>query len=469
MRILLINPYAADRPPLSPWPHLGLALLASHARKLGHAVHIVDYAFTPKAPPIGVWISEFLPDLCGLTLYTAQMKQARLAIREIRAATQAPIVLGGPHASLYADELARENLGDWIFQGESDLEFGEKIDQISRRDKTRIISSEPPELARMNLPDFGSAFGSEGMRIYPIQLSRGCPFACTFCSVKFLSTRNVRYRDIPACLDEIAEATRSRPGLREIRIVDDCPTFDLDRFKLFLREYQKREIGLPLHIDNLRADRIDEDMVDLLRAIGVDHLCIGVESGNSGVFQAIHKGETLDEIIRAARLIKSRGVRLYTCFIVGLPESTALTEWDSIRLARSLKPDWIYWNLFQPHKGTVARTWFEDHGRVYEEEDKNSLMGLSLSVTEAPCDTPEFPAEKRVDLHLTAALATGAYWLNPIYFLRYLALIARRRLWGPFFTGFPAALRINSKMLIHKIRAGWAGARRSHRRAKGRR
>jgi anaerobic magnesium-protoporphyrin IX monomethyl ester cyclase len=467
MRILLINPYNADGPPLSPWPHLGLALLASRAQNLGHTVHIVDYAFTPQAPPIGVRISKFLPDLCGLTLYTAQMKQARQAIREIRAATPAPIVLGGPHASLYADELARENLGDWIFRGECDLEFGERIDQISREGVTRIISAEPPGLAQMNIPDFGSAFGSEEMRIYPIQLSRGCPFACTFCSVKFLSTRNVRYRDIPACLDEIVEAIRSRPNLREIRIVDDCPTFDLDRFKIFLREYKKLNLGLPLHIDNLRADRIDEDMLNLLRAIGVDHLCIGVESGNPVVFEAIHKGETLDEIIRAGRMIKNHGLRLYTCFIVGLPKSTVLTERDSIRLARSLKPDWIYWNQFQPHKGTAARTWFEDHGRVYEEENKNSLMGLSLSVTEAPCDTPEFPAEERIRLHLTAALATGAYWLNPIYFPQYLALIARRRLWGPFFTGLPAALRINSKMLVHKIGSGWAAARRSCRRAKG--
>jgi hypothetical protein len=28
MKILLINPYPADRPPLSPWPHLGLSIPA---------------------------------------------------------------------------------------------------------------------------------------------------------------------------------------------------------------------------------------------------------------------------------------------------------------------------------------------------------------------------------------------------------------------------------------------------------
>ncbi|MHB8056013.1 MAG: B12-binding domain-containing radical SAM protein, partial [Candidatus Aminicenantales bacterium] len=293
-----------------------------------------------------------------------------------------------------------------------------------------------------------------------------CPFACTFCSVRLLSTRTVRYRDLRLCLDEIIDAVRIRTNLREIRIVDDCPTYDLDRFKDFLRRYRDKKIGLPLHVDNLRADRIDAEMLDLLKSIGVDHVCVGVESGNRKVFGAIHKGESLDEIIQAAHLIKSKGLRLYTCFIIGLPEATAAAERDSIRLARSLKPDWIYWNLFQPHKGTAARTWFENHGRVFLEEDRSSLMGLSLAATEAPCDTPEFPAGDRERLHFAAALETGAYWLNPLYFPRYLKLIAARRLGRPFFVGLPAALRINVKMLFHKIHSGEAARRTIRRRAK---
>jgi anaerobic magnesium-protoporphyrin IX monomethyl ester cyclase len=466
MRILLINPYPSDLPPLSPWPHLGLTLLAARARECGHEVRVVDYAFSPKAPSVDFWLSDFSPQICGLTLYTAQMKQARQTIREIRGRTSAPIVLGGPHATLYAESLALENLGDWIFRGECDLKFGEEIPRISRETEARIVSADPPDLSQTPIPDFGAAFGSETMRTYPVQLSRGCPFACNFCSVKFLSTRTVRYRNLGLCLDEISSAAAARPNLREIRIVDDCPTFDLDRFKDFLRRYRDLNIGLPLHIDNLRADRIDEEMLDLLKSIGVDHVCVGVESGNPKVFDAIHKGESLDEIIKAARLIKRKGLRLYTCFIIGLPEATAAAERDSMRLARSLRPDWIYWNLFQPHKGTAARTWFDDHGRVFLEEDKSSLMGLSLSATEAPCDTPEFPAGERERLHLAAALETGAYWLNPLYFPRYLGLIAARRLWRPFFTGLPAALRINFKMLLHKINSRGA-ARPIRRRAKG--
>ncbi|MBN1938578.1 MAG: B12-binding domain-containing radical SAM protein [Candidatus Aminicenantes bacterium] len=466
MNILLVNPYSADAPALAPWPHLGLAILAARAREHGHEVRVVDYAFSPGAPPIDAWLSDFPPDFCGLTLYTAHMKEARKTIREIRTRTSAPIVLGGPHATLNAESLAREHLGDWIFRGESDRLFGEMIPRISPETETRVVTAEPPDLSTVPIPDFGPAFGSETMRTYPVQLSRGCPFSCNFCSVKLLSTRVVRYRDLQVCLDEIAEAVRTRKSLREIRIVDDCPTCRMDNFKTFLRRYRDQRLGLPLHIDNLRADRIDGEMLDLIKDIGVDHLCIGVESGNRAVFDEIHKGETLEDILAAARLIKSKGFRLYTCFVVGLPEATPAAERDSIRLAKSLRPDWIYWNLFQPHKGTAARAWFEAHGRIFAEENTNSLMGLKLTAAAPPCDSPEFPAEERIRVHLTASLETGAYWLNPLYIPGYIRLISSRRLWRSFFAGLPSAVRINSNMLIHKVQAARAARRASRRRAK---
>ena len=451
MNVLLLNPFDPAKAPVSPWPHLGLTLMASRARDLGHQAFVVDYAFSPQAPRIEELIRSRSPDVVGLTLYTAHMGRARALIRELRRLTAAPVVVGGPHATLYAEELAAEALADAVFRGECDLAFAREMPNLRTGKAGRIVAADPPDLAEIPDPDFSLAYGAAAMTYYPLQLSRGCPFGCSFCSVRRISTRRVRYRDPGRCLDEI-EATRPRfPKLRFFRIVDDCPTFDLPRFKDFLREYLRRGIGLPLHIDNLRADRFDDEMLDLIRRIGVDHLCIGVESGNPKVFAAIDKGESLEAIARAARMIKRHGIRLYACFIVGLPESTAAAERDSIRLARALKPAWIYWNLFQPHKGTEARAWFERHGRIFGEEDKSSLIDLGLGNTDAPCDTEEFPAAERRRMQVAASLATGAYWLNPLFFPRYVSIIRKNKLGRDFRGGFPAALRINLGMLGHRI------------------
>jgi radical SAM superfamily enzyme YgiQ (UPF0313 family) len=450
MKVLLLNPYDRNAVPVSLWPHLGLVLIASVLKTRGHEVVVVDYAYLPDAPPLSEWIAAQKPDLFGITLYTSHMKFARQAVNEIRGASKAPIAVGGPHATLYADELAAEGFADAIFRGECDHKFSETIAQITPASKSLIFVADPPDLSTIPPPDFGLGYGSFKMTYYPIQLSRGCPYDCSFCSVKLISTRSVRYRALPSCLDEIERAAKRFKKLRSIRIVDDCPTGNLARFKTFLQGYRKIGVGLPLHIDNLRADRIDDEMLDSIKRIGVDHLCIGVESGNERVFDMINKGEKMEDIIRASRMIKRHGIRLYTCFIVGLPGSTSETEMDSIRLARSLKPNWIYWNLYQPHKGTRARDWFEANGRLYEEEDRTSLTGPVLGPLDPPCDSPEFPADERKRMHLTASLMTGAYWLNPRYFLSYLSLVRKNRLWRAAFSGLSAAVRINAEMLCHK-------------------
>ena len=395
MNILLINPSDPNLSDVSPWPHLGLSILATHAASQGHKALVVDYSFSPNAPPLKNLVTTLSPGLFGVTLYTSQMAQVRRTIQEIRKLSQAPVVIGGPHATLYAGALAEENLADWIFRGECDITFSEQLYRIKRTGRSNIVSSAPPDLSQATWPDFDLAMGSSALTTYPIQLSRGCPYSCSFCSVKNISTRRIRTRPLNDCLDEIDRSIQKNQGIRTVRIVDDCPTFDLDRFKNFLQGYLDRGIRRPLHIDNLRADKIDVDILDLLKRIGVDHLCIGVESGDPCVFEMINKGETLDTIVEAAKLIRSSGFRLYTCFIIGLPGSSISSELASIRLAKSLKPNWIYWNLFQPHQGTSARLWFEDNGRIFGEENKNSLIGLTLNEQEAPCDTLDFPAEER--------------------------------------------------------------------------
>ena len=434
------------------WPHYGLVLLASRLAERGHQVLVVDYNFTPQAPSVPEIIRQHQPDIIGVSLFTICMQVARGMIREIRANSQSPVVLGGPHASLYSDELAAEQLGDWIFAGECEETFLDHLADIRREERPVVIKAAPPDMGSVPRANFELAWGGFGDMVYlPIQLSRGCPYGCSFCSVRHLSSRKVRYRDLNVCLDEIEENVRRHPAFTFVRIVDDCPTFDMPRFKQFLREFLRRGINRNLHIDNLRGDNVDEEFLELLKQIGIDHLCIGVESGNPEVFALINKGETLDQIVASARMIKKHGIRLYNCFVIGLPGATAARDMDSIRLARSLKPKWIFWNLFQPHKGTKAREWFEQYGHVYPDEGKTSLAGIDLSATEAPCDTDDYPLAERSRIQLMAMLMTGCYLLNPFWFFKMARTLTRNRLWGAFIRGLPAVLRVNTEMVLHRI------------------
>jgi len=57
-------------------PHLGLATLSVVLKEKGHEVLVIDYQFKHTAPSPEAFVKEFKPDVIGVTLYTATMKEA---------------------------------------------------------------------------------------------------------------------------------------------------------------------------------------------------------------------------------------------------------------------------------------------------------------------------------------------------------------------------------------------------------
>ncbi|MFQ5904708.1 MAG: cobalamin B12-binding domain-containing protein, partial [Candidatus Binatia bacterium] len=105
-KILLLHPRkASDRNPV---PHLGLGLLAAILRNRGHRVIVCDELLFPqqRSPRIADLIDAYRPDVLGLSIYTSTASACERALEEIRRCTDHPVMVGGPHATLYADELA---------------------------------------------------------------------------------------------------------------------------------------------------------------------------------------------------------------------------------------------------------------------------------------------------------------------------------------------------------------------------
>ncbi len=87
-------------------------------------------------------------------------------------------------------------------------------------------------------------------------------------SVEQVAGRKLRKRIVETCLDEIVEVKRSHPNLELLVITDDCTTADIQRFKRFLVCVVEMDLGWDLSIDNVRANLIDEELIDLFVAAG---------------------------------------------------------------------------------------------------------------------------------------------------------------------------------------------------------
>jgi radical SAM superfamily enzyme YgiQ (UPF0313 family) len=393
-------------------PHLGLAMLASVLQQNGHQVMILDYLLflDREEPSIEDVINRFDPDVIGLSLYTSTMHDSSLLLDEIGQISDKPVIVGGPHATLYAEDLAQDRRIDYIFMGEAELSIVEVVEKAQKELEPVIIECPKPNPAELPFPDFTVFLNYESISQYPLTTSRGCPYRCKFCAVHLVSTAKWRSRDPEVCVNELEAAKKNLPRLQSVKIVDDCPTLNMPRFKKFLHEYIGRNINVSLWVDNFRADRVDQELVWLLKQAGCTLLCIAVEHGNPEVFEFINKGETLDDIRKAARLIKEEGLELGLCFVIGLPKDTYRKMDESIRLAKELKPALVFWNMAHPMKGTEIRKWFEENNaRIGDDQAYTSYAFHTVRCLEPVVETADFSSIERKKAYFKAVVETDQY------------------------------------------------------------
>lgn len=153
----------------------------------------------------------------------------------------------------------------------------------------------------------------------------------------------------------------------------------------------------------LRADKLTLAMCRLLKKARTTILCLGVESADPDVFNAVKKGETLEQIERACGFVRSCDIPLVLCFVLGLPGATWKSDLASIAFARRMAPVHCYWNLAQPMPGTEMYDYFSSHGKIYSE---NTFAESSL---EGGCfaDTSEYSREERLRLQIIAQATTN--------------------------------------------------------------
>lgn len=412
-RVLFIRPKKKTDTHLM--PHLGLGMLSAVLKARGHEVLVADHMLFQDTPPptAARLISDFSPDIIGVSMYTATAGECLRVIDEITAVTDKPVMVGGPHASIYSGDLALNPGISYIFKGEAELSIAGVVEKSGRPAAPVIVEARPPDVNALPCPDFSSFLNKERIKIYPLVTSRGCPFQCSFCVVRQVSTAAWRGRDHKACADEVEKAAGYLKGLELVKISDDCPTLDLDRFKAFLRDYAGRKLGLPMTIDNTRADRIDGEFARLAKEAGNGTLCVAVEHGDPEVFGLINKGESLETIRKAAETIKSNGLELRLCFVIGLPGDSLKKTEASIKLAKELKPVHIYWNMAHPLKGTRIRDWFEKNGaEISGDLDYTSYDAHSLLIREPLVSTSDFTREDRKKAYFRAVVETDQYNLS---------------------------------------------------------
>jgi anaerobic magnesium-protoporphyrin IX monomethyl ester cyclase len=318
MKVQLIVPpggYFAERwSKGSSMPHLGLLYIGAVLEKEGIDVRIVPADIKKMSwKDIKQDILEYRPDFIGVTSTTENRFQSFKLIKLAKTTyPQALTILGGPHASMAAEdclahipeldlvvrgegEMTMIELCQWHREGK-DITALESVPGISFR-KNGEVSSNPsrplikdlddlpyPAFHLIPFTEYNFKFPVPGKGELPavnIMSSRGCPFKCNFCATPINWGRNVRMRSPENVVDEI-EGLIERYGVKVIFFFDDTFNVSTKRVEQICDLIIQRKLDIYWKCD-VRIDLIDKPLLTKMKQAGLFHLSFGLEAASERV------------------------------------------------------------------------------------------------------------------------------------------------------------------------------------------
>ncbi len=181
-------------------------------------------------------------------------------------------------------------------------------------DKIRI--SPVKDISAFSTAEVVSTPDSEMADMFLVEVNRGCPHFCRFCAAAYVYAppRFRSYEEIISVIDH-GLTLKSKIGLVGTAVSDHPDLVNICRYIV--------EQGAQAGVGSLRIDQIDETMVDVLGACGIETVALAPEAGSQRLRDLLRKGITTDDILRAVRLLIEKDIshlRLY--FMVGLPTET---------------------------------------------------------------------------------------------------------------------------------------------------
>lgn len=177
--------------------------------------------------------------------------------------------------------------------------------------------------------------------------SRGCPYACSYCSVEMYhrnyaaigDKQRYRRRSVEATIAELA-IIKARGVVKTVSFMDDVFTVDRRWLDPFLERYQA-EIGLPFWCYTYPSG-LDDDLVRRLADAGCWMMTMGVQSGSKAVRrEAMNRRESDEKVLSTAASIRKHGILLSVDKIIGAPGEGAADRKKDLELFRTIRPDRI--------------------------------------------------------------------------------------------------------------------------------
>jgi B12-binding domain/radical SAM domain protein len=325
----------------------------------------------------------------GIMLYsfaTAQSVQIYREVSEAKAAKlDAVFVAGGPHPSAMPEE-ALEHF-DFVVIGEGEETLPELIGAIENGKNPASVqgiaykSGGTVRITQARNPVDLDLYPPFGKILSPLEISRGCPWGCTYCQTPRLFGCKMRHRSIPV----IAKYARRHKDIRftspnSLAYGSDGRAARLEKVEALLSclAEQKKPIYFGTFPSEVRPDFVSDQALELITKYCANRsISIGGQSGSPAILRAIGRGHSVALVEEACDLCRDHDLTPQVDLIFGLPGESAEDQRMTLDLAKWIekKGGKVRAHSFTPLPGTPLA---QDRPAPLAEEVEAELGRMAL-------------------------------------------------------------------------------------------
>ncbi len=385
IKFLFINAINISNSIESRYPPLGIGYLSSSLWK-----HFGEEAIEFKVIDNGIEeeILRFKPHIVGISSVSQNYNKA-IKSAEIVKKYKLPVICGGVHISMLPYSLSKdmdigvigegeeticEILGlfigkhGWPEEGLSNIKgiaFWDSEGKIRITEKRGLITN----LDELSLPARSLFNIRENSYMFT---SRGCPYRCVFCaSSRFWD--KVRLFSADYVAREIAHLVNEH-NVKSINFYDDLFAVDIQRVRDILALLKSAGIlGKVEFSCAIRANLVKDEVIGLLKELGVNSIGLGLESGSEKTLEYLKHDVNIAQNKNAIAIIKKHRISVYGSFIIGSPTEEKKDILETFDFIKKSRLDGFNAYILTPYPGTPVWDYALSRGLVSEKMDWDAL------------------------------------------------------------------------------------------------
>jgi anaerobic magnesium-protoporphyrin IX monomethyl ester cyclase len=357
-----------------PYVPLGILYICSHLRNKGFDVDVFDTTFS-TLQDLTQHLQTETPSVLGVY---ANLMTRKKVVEIVRTAREAgwKTVVGGPEPGAYVREYL-ESGADVVVLGEGEITmeellpalkeksssaltkvngiafFGEdgQVHQTAPREQIADLDSQPwPARDAIDVMRYVQTWReAHGQGSLSFITARGCPYRCRWCSHQVFGLTHRRRKPL-AVVDEVEWLVSTyQPDMAWI--ADDVFTIHHGWLRQYTSEMRRRGLRIPFECIS-RADRLNDEVMDLLAELGCFRVWVGSESGSQRILDAMDRGVNIEQVRSALSGCNVRGIQTGMFLMWGYEGEELQDIEATIDHVKRSDPDIFFTTVAYPIKGT---------------------------------------------------------------------------------------------------------------------